>query len=164
MNWLRRPSAQAWISLRTCSHVISRARFMARCCSNSPGTRGSSAAVLLSSSRAVVVTPLDVVLSYRWTSSSHFSSPAGRSCNLHRSGTKICRDGALRFPPLRGSQRRTNRLNASRLDGAGPGTTLKLVLSVNARSATREPVRSFLDHLQLVLHLPDQTVNQVLRS
>ena len=29
--------------------------------------------------------------SYRRTSSSHFSSPAGRYCSLHRSGTKICR-------------------------------------------------------------------------
>ena len=75
----------------TCSYVISRARFMARCCSNSLGTRVSSAAVLMSSSRAVVVVPLDLLHSYRRTSSSHFSSPAGRSCSLHRSGTKICR-------------------------------------------------------------------------
>ena len=54
-------SMQAWISLRTCSYVISRARIMARCCSNSLGTRASSAAVLMSSSRAAVVVPLDLL-------------------------------------------------------------------------------------------------------
>ena len=58
-NWLRRASMSAWISLRTCSYVISRARFMARCCSNSLGTRASSTAVSMSSSRTVVVAPLD---------------------------------------------------------------------------------------------------------
>ena len=46
------------ISLRTCSYVIS------RCCSNSLDMRASSAAFLMSSSRAAVV-PLDVLLSYR---------------------------------------------------------------------------------------------------
>ena len=80
-----------------CSYVISRARFMARCRSNSLGTRTSSATVLMSSPRAAVVVPLDLLLSCRRTSSSHFSSPSSRSSSLHRSGTKICRRRALRF-------------------------------------------------------------------
>ena len=136
--------ARIWIMLliwRHCginfetAHVAS--NLLVRCCANSLGTRASSAAVLMSSPRAVVVGPLDLLLSYRWTSSSYSSSPAGKSCNLHRSGTKMCRKRALRFPPLRGSQRRTNRLSASRPDGAAPRTISKLSLSDNARSATR---------------------------
>ena len=143
---------RAWTSLRTYSYVIGRARFMARCCSNSRGTRASSAAVLMSLSRAVVV-PLDLLLSYRRTSSSHFSSPARRSCSLHRSGNKMYRRRALRFPPLGASQRRTN---VSTLPD------LMVPLQEQHRSSHRlsevqhEPVRS--------LHLSDQTVFQVLRS
>ena len=60
----------ASISIRTCSYEMSRARFMARNCSNSLGSRDSSAAVLMSASRAAVVVPLDLLLSYRRTSSS----------------------------------------------------------------------------------------------
>ena len=101
---------------------------MARCCSNSHGTRASSAALLMSSSTAAVVVPLHLLLSYQRTSSSHFSSPAGRSCSLHQSGTGICRKSALRLPPLRGSQRRTKRRSASRPDGAAPRMISKLSL------------------------------------
>ena len=45
-NWLRRASKLAWNSLRTCSYVISRARFMARCYSNSHRTRASKCGCL----------------------------------------------------------------------------------------------------------------------
>ena len=83
----------------------------------------------MSSLRAIVVFPLDLLLSYRRTSSSHLSCPAGKSCSLHRSGTKTCRKRALvGFPPRRGAQRRTNRLDASRRDGAAPRSTSKLSL------------------------------------
>ena len=76
----------------------SRARPTARCLFNLLGTRASCAAVLISSSRAAVVVPLDfLLLSYQRISSSHFSSAAGRSCSLHRSGTRIGRTSALRF-------------------------------------------------------------------
>ena len=60
-----------------------------------------SAAVMMSSSRPAVVVPIDLLISYRRSSSSHFSSPAGSSCRLHRSGTKSRRRRALRFPPQR---------------------------------------------------------------
>ena len=98
----------------------------------------SGAAVLMSSPGAAVVVPLDLLLSYRRTSSSHVSSPAGRSCSVQRSGNRICRRSALRFPPLRGFQRRTNRLNASRPDGAAPRTMSKLSLSVKSESANMD--------------------------
>ena len=88
-------SAGSNINLNVASHLLVRdqscAVLMARCCSNSLGTRASSAAVLMSSSRVAVVVPLDLLRSHRRTSSSHFSSPAGRSCSLHRSGTRMCR-------------------------------------------------------------------------
>ena len=134
-GWLRRASVWAWISLRTCSSVISRARFMGKYCSNSLGTRNSSTAVLMSLSRAPVVVPLDWLLSYRLTSASHFSSLVGGSCCLHRSGARICRRSALHFPPLRGAQRRTKRRRASRPDGATP-RTMSNSFFVKARSAT----------------------------
>ena len=98
-------------------------------------TRNKGFECSLSSSRAVVVAPLDLLFSYRRTSSSYFSSPVGRSCKLHRSGINIICNGALRFPLPRGTQRRTNRLNASRPDVAAPRTKSKLALSVNARCA-----------------------------
>ena len=86
-------------------------------------TRAPIAAVLMSSSRAAA-------------NVSHFLSPAGRSCSLHRSGTSICRKSALCFPPLRGLQRRTKRCDASRPDGAAPRTTSMLPLSAKVKSAT----------------------------
>ena len=58
-----------------------------------------------------------------------FRIPAGKSCSLHRSGTRI-----LRFPPPRGSQPQTKRLSASRPDGT-PRTMSKLSLPVKARGA-----------------------------
>ena len=68
------------------------------------------------SSRAAVVVPLDLLLSYR--------------------RTKICRRNALRFPPQRRSQRRTERRSASRPDGAAPITVSEISLSVKTTSAT----------------------------
>ena len=142
--------------------MTSRARcLMARCCSNSLGTRASSAAVLMSSSRVAVVVPLDLLRSCRRTSPSHFSSPAGRSCSLHRSGTRICRRNAVRFPPLRGSQRRAKRHSASRPESAAQRTISKLSLSVEA-TVQHGRVRSFPEHRQQVLRPTDRTVDRVL--
>ena len=76
----------------------------------------------------------------------HFSSPAGRSCSSHRSGTTICRRRALHFPPHRGSQRRTNRLNACRPDGAVP-------LQEQHRSFHFLSVKCNLDLFALLLHV-----------
>ena len=73
-----------------------------------------------------------LLLSYRRTSSSHFSSPAGKILQFAPIRTRICRRSALRFPTLRGSQRRTKRRSGSRLDGAAPRTTSKHSLSVKA--------------------------------
>ena len=84
---------------------------MSKFCSGWLGTRASSAAVSKASSIGVVVVPLDFLLSYRRTSSSHFSSRSEIPSSLHRSGTKMCRKSALRSPPLKGPQRRTNRLD-----------------------------------------------------
>ena len=47
-----------------------------------------------------------------------------------------CRTSALRFPPLRGSQRRAKSRSTLRPDAAAPRTMSKLSLSVEAGSAT----------------------------
>ena len=72
----------------------------------------------MSSSTAAVVIPYHLLLSCRRTSSSHFSSPAGRCCSLHRSGTMMCRTRALRLPHSRRTPKGPKRLSASRLHGA----------------------------------------------
>ena len=77
------------------------------------------------SSRAAVVVPLDVFLLYRRTISSYLSNPA------HRFETRIRRRSALRFLPLRGSQRRTKRCSAPRMMS-------KLSLSVKTKSANMD--------------------------
>ena len=93
---------------RTCSCVIRCARCMARCCSVRLGRK-------LRAQRSLCQEPLH--LSHRSTSSFHFSRCAGKSCSLHRSGTRNCR-------------------SASRPDGAAPRTLSKLSLSAQATSAT----------------------------
>ena len=110
-----------------------------------------------------VVVPLDLLLSYRRTSSSHCSSPAARSCSLHRSGTKISRRKAPHFPPLRGSN-----------DGPNDSTPPDLVVLLEERYRSfhflsRPEVHhgllhSLPEHHQLVLHPADRTVDLVLRS
>ena len=142
--------------------MTSRAPFMARCCSNSLGTRASSTTVLLSSSRVAVVVPLDLLCSYRRTSSSHFSSPAGRSCSLHRSGTKICRRKMpCVFHHSEDPDDGPKRHSASRPDSAAQRTITKLSLSVEAK-VQHGLVRSFPEHREQVLRPADRTVDRVL--
>ena len=62
---------------------------MARCCSNSFGTRASSAAVLMSSSRAAVVFPLAQLLSYKRNRSSREAYTVRQTCSC----PKNCRTG-----------------------------------------------------------------------
>ena len=64
-------------------------------------------------------------------------------------------------PSLRGSQRQTNRLNASRPDGAVPRTISKL-FTVCQRHECNMNMFTLPDLLQLVLHLSDQNVDQML--
>ena len=104
--------------------------------SNSLWTRASRAAILTSSSSAATIQlPLALPLSYRRTRSSHFSSPVGSSCRLHRFGTRICRR-SVRFPPVRRSQRRIGLRSASSPDEVAPTTMSKLSPSASNRSAT----------------------------
>ena len=81
----------ACISLRACSYVISRARFMARRCSNSLGKRASNAAVLMSSSTAAVGVPLDLLLSYQ--------RPVPPTSQVLREDLAVCTDLETRFVP-----------------------------------------------------------------
>ena len=53
-----------------------------------------------------------LLLLYRRTSSSHCSRPVGKSCSSQWSATRVCRKEALRFAPLKGSQRRARRRSA----------------------------------------------------
>ena len=123
--------------------MISRARFMARCCSNSLGTRVSINSCFRRSARSA-----PFVSAHQ---SSPFSSPAGRSCSLHRSGTRICHRRALRFPPLRGSQPRTKRLMQHGLVHTYPQHR-----QLNCTQRTELVIKCFVrDDVVLILHPRD---------
>ena len=113
------------------AYMISRARFVTRCCFNSLGTKASSEAVLMSSSRAAAVVPHDLLLSYRRTSSSHFSSPARIDLEPRFVAEEVYAF-LLSESPNHGPTVSTLR----DLNGAATRTISKLSLSLNARSAT----------------------------
>ena len=76
---------------------------------------------LMSSSRAAAtVSGCSVSLTYQRTNSYHFSSPARRSCSLHRSGPRCVAAVLCTFLCSVCFHRRTRRLSTSRPGGAAP--------------------------------------------
>ena len=87
------------------------------------GNEGFKCSCLDFSPRAAVVVPLDLLLSYRRNQFLQLLESCGKFLQFAPTWeTRLVAEMLLRFPPLRGYQRRTNRHSSSRPEGAAPRT------------------------------------------